>query len=87
VLSEALRFVAEPGQLIIPRLGDPTIALSHLPSFPGGQSYRQALQLLYPDNLEPHEDLTLIPRRILLYGGQYPNGLLVIPETPVFKCA
>ena len=45
MLSEALRFAAEPGQLVITRLGDPIVTLSHLPPFLGGQSYWQALQL------------------------------------------
>jgi len=44
VLLEALRFVAEPGRFIIPSWSPyhHPIAPS---TFPGGQSYRQALQL------------------------------------------
>ena len=52
MLSEALRFVAELGRFIIPRLGHPTTTLSHPPSFADGQSHRQTLQLPTPVTTE-----------------------------------
>jgi hypothetical protein len=82
VLSEALRFVAEPGQLVIPRLGDPIVTLSHLSPFLGGQSYQQALQLPSLTTWGPHEDTPswgkiTFPLRSLLDEGitrQIPTG-------------